>query len=203
MSHQAGKETRRKTRPIVLLVAIAVLAFGGGMLVSRLGGDDVAAPPASSAATVTPTSEPSIESPTDPPTTAAPEAPAVLEDGRHFVRPASVEGTGGDATLTFDLAYFLTGAEAEAAAAEDGSEVANDYYIVNDNPKERTIGMADAVDVRFIPTSMCCDLQPGDISAWSDAVNGTVMSEYAGTDAWWWITVQGGEVAAVEQQYLP
>jgi len=114
---------------------------------------------------------------------------------------------GGGSALVLDLAYFLTGDEANEAAAEDDVDtpVPNGYYIVNDNPKLRTVPIADDATVRYIPADPCCEPQPWDLSAWMDAVNGEVMTDMMGemSTTWWWVTVRDGSIVAIEQQYLP
>jgi quinol-cytochrome oxidoreductase complex cytochrome b subunit len=112
--------------------------------------------------------------------------------------------TGGS-TLTFDVARFLTGkAAADAATAHgDESPPPNDYYIVNDVKKLSTYLVSTSVVVRYIPMTACCNLKPGNFSAWSEAVNGTAMTDYPGKNAPWWITIKGGSVVKIEQQFLP
>ena len=117
------------------------------------------------------------------------ESASRLENGRTSVR--------------FDLAYFYQGERAEREAAERGDEVVSGYYIVNDNPRLRTLFLADEVEVEYIPATQCCELQPGDIDAWVEAVLETNPTDYAGTNAPWWFTVEGGEITRIEQQYLP
>jgi hypothetical protein len=131
--------------------------------------------------------------------------PASLEDGRHFVFVVEAEDKAGDSQLRFDLAYFLTGHEATQAAKDHGDEYPppNDYYIVNDNPKLRWLPASDSVKVTYIPNELCCDLVSGNFDAWAEAVNETNQTDYAGKNAPWWITVSGGQIVKIEQQYLP
>ena len=77
------------------------------------------------------------------------------------------------------------------------------YYIVNDNPRLRTLFLADEVEVEYIPSSRCCELQTGDLDAWVEAVLETNPTDYAGTNVPWWLTVEGGRITRIEQQYLP
>jgi hypothetical protein len=144
-------------------------------------------------------------SPEDSHGTPSAEPDASLEDGRHFVWAVKAEDKAGDSQLRFDLAYFLTGDEATQAAKDHGDEYPppNDYYIVNDNPKLRLLPVSDSVKVKYIPNEMCCDLVAGNFDAWAEAVNETTMTDYAGKNAPWWITVSGGQIVKIEQQYLP
>jgi hypothetical protein len=43
----------------------------------------------------------------------------------------------------------------------------------------------------------------GTFDAWAASIDGTAQTDYAGKDAPWWITVRGGSVVKIEQQYLP
>jgi hypothetical protein len=144
-------------------------------------------------------------SPTPDDTGSPSPEPASLEDGRHFVFAVKAEDKSGDSQLRFDLAYFLTGDEATQAAKDHGDEYPppNDYYIVNDNPKLRWLPVSDSVKVKYIPNELCCDLVSGNFDAWAEAVNETNQTDYAGKNAPWWITVSGGQIVKIEQQYLP
>lgn len=127
-----------------------------------------------------------------------------LEDGHHFVYVKRASTYGGTTRIRFDLAYFYRGERAEREAAERGGEVLNDYYIVNDNPRLRTLLLADEVEVEYIPDSQCCELQPWNINDWLEAIGlSTNPSDYPGKNVPWWFTVEGGEITRIEQQYLP
>ena len=108
----------------------------------------------------------------------------------------------------FDLAYFLTGDEANQAAAEHGDEVPvpNDYYIVNDNPRLRTLDVAPNVEVRVIDWTNCCELVQGEVQPFMDAFatnHHAWDALYKGSEAPYWLTVEGGVVVKIEVQYLP
>lgn len=145
------------------------------------------------------------ESP-EPSETESPTPEAELEDGRHFgsIRSIDVE----DRTMRFDLAYFLTGEEANDAAAEHGDEVPvpNDYYIVNDNPRLRTLPIDPDVEVWVIDWANCCDLVRGGVQPFVDAFQTRHHpwdAMYQGREAPYWITVEDGRVVKIEVQYLP
>ncbi len=128
-----------------------------------------------------------------------------LEDGHHFayVKRAS-RSDNGQTRIRFDLAYFFQGQRAEREAAERGDEVVSGYYIVNDNPRLRTLRLADEVEVEYIPESGCCELQPWDIDSWFEAIGlSTNPGDYPGKNVPWWFTVEGGRITRIEQQYLP
>jgi hypothetical protein len=105
--------------------------------------------------------------------------------------------------VRFDLAYFYVGERAEHEAAEREDEVRNGYYIVNDNDRLRVLPLAGDVEVEYVPTDQCCELQPGNIDAWLESVLETNPTDYDGKNVPWWFTVEGGEITKIEQQWLP
>ena len=159
---------------------------------------------------VTGTAPTGATAPTGPSgTSPEPSLPPELEDGEHFGFIESVDVAGE--TSVFDLAYFLTGEEANQAAAEHGSEtpVPNDYFIVNDNPKLRTLVLAPGVELAMLDWNNCCDeFIDGDLAAFAEAIEAgepvTVDGQlYYGSLSPYWLTVEGGLVTRIEEQYLP
>ncbi len=198
-------ERARLNALIVGAVVLGLLSVGGGALIALFGDDgDRAEPGRSVGSTPTPSDEPSESTEPSEGPQPSPAASPIIEDGHHFVYVedgARLED--GSTTVTFDLAYFYRGDRAAQEAAERGDEVVNDYYIVNDNPKLRTLPLAADVKVAYIPADLCCELQPGNVDAWLEAVLETNPTDYAGTDVPWWFTVRGGEIVRIEQPYLP
>ena len=154
--------------------------------------------------TDTPTEVPTTSSPSPEPSetdTSSPAPPVpVIEDGRHFVFVKRAKG----GNLTFDLAEFYSGEEANEIAQERGDEVPvpNDVYIVNDNPKLRTVPAADA-KISVLDWSSCCDVI---VDLTFDEFAGYVAhptDDFHGTSSPYWIRVKGGEILDVEEQYLP
>ena len=200
-------EARTPTLLIVGAIVLAVLSIAGGAMIA-LSDDERAAetpsPPPERTPSPTPTATPTASEASSPTPTASPTGPAVLADGRHFVYVTDAARLeDGSATVTFNLAEFYRGERAEAEAAERGDEVVNDYYIVNENPRLRTIPLADVVAVRYIPVERCCELQDGDIDAWLESIIETNPTDYPGKDAAWWFRVDAGLVTRIEQQFLP
>lgn len=200
----------RSNRPRIVagLVLVGVLAFAGGMLLANAGngGDDRAttspsrptrSPSAaeSDSPSASPTAEPSTE----------PTGSPVLDDGRHFVFVKELPGVPPD-RMTFDLAEFLTGDAAAEAAAEHGDESPppNDYYIVNDNPRLRTLPIGPDAELRILDWADCCSsFVIGDLGLLADA---SVHADPTGTyrpGSPFWITVEGGDIVTIEEQYLP
>ena len=171
--------------------------------------------PPSSSSSATPVTESPSPTETSPPSptptespspSASPSASPVLEDGRHFVFIKSMDVSTDPATMVFDLGYFLTGDAANEAAAAHGDEtpVPNDYYIVNDNPLLRTLPIAPDVDVQVIDWMNCCELVNGTFTSFADAVaKNHPKGSYHGRLSPYWITVEGGVIVKIEEQYLP
>jgi hypothetical protein len=134
---------------------------------------------------------------------------AELEDGEHFGFVEEIDPASG--TLVFDLAYFLTGEAANEAATEHGDEVPvpNDYYIVNDNDRLRTLTLADDIELSLLDWNRCCEeFFEGDLETFARAIDdGMVESDdgfvYQGSLSQYWLTVEDGEIVRIEEQYLP
>lgn len=135
---------------------------------------------------------------------------AALEDGRHFgyIHSVDVEGR----TVEFDLAYWLSGEEANQAYQEatgDTGPVPNDHFVVNDNPRLRTLPLAQDLRLRLLDWNRCCDtFFDGDLALFAQAVasqrdiTDDVGRIYSGVSQWW-ITVENGVVTEIEEQYSP
>ena len=187
-------------------IAVASLAVAAMITVSCGSADEGTLVSPSPAATAEPgvTLPPSLtKAPTtEPPTTAA------LDDGRHF---GYVKGMDASAkTLVFDLAYFLSGEEANKAAAEDGvieagETVDNDYYIRNQNTRLRTVPYASSVKITLVNWPDCCSNPvDGDVSKFVASFQPSGKDDlYMGPDSQYWLTVQDGTVVQIEEQYLP
>jgi hypothetical protein len=131
-----------------------------------------------------------------------------LANGRHFgfVRSVDVEGRA----IEFDLAYFLTGEEADRAYQDRGGEgpVPNDYFVVNDNPRLRTLPLAPDLRLLLVDWMRCCELMfAGDLEPFARAIelgDDVVVGDliYRGNSSWW-ITVRDGLVVRIEEQYAP
>lgn len=139
----------------------------------------------------------------------SPSAAPSLEDGRHFGYVRSVDPAAG--TIEFDLAYFLSGKEADRAYQEatgDTGHVPNDHFVVNDNPMLRTLTFSPDLRLRLLDWNHCCEtFFDGDLSLFAQAIaqqadvfDGALI--YRGQSQWW-ITVKDGVVTEIEEQYSP
>jgi hypothetical protein len=195
---------QRRTAIVAGAVVLGLLSVVAGALIALSDDDSDRATTPSASASATQQQPLPSESPS--PSSSPSPKPAEIEDGKHFVYVTDAARLqDGSATITFDLAYFLTDGEGEQAAAEHGDEFVNGYYIQNDNPKLRTVPLADDVVVRYIPVDApdATELQRGNLDAWLESILETNQTDYPGTTVPWWITVREGEIVRIAQQYLP
>jgi hypothetical protein len=212
---QAQPPDGRRARRLAVIAGITVIAVGAAVGVVVLGDDGDDASPATT--TTTTTELTTTETPaSDVPTTAgdgaivtpAPgsEAPAapVIEDGRHAVYLTGIDV--GARTIEFDVIQWLTGEDAREAYTADHPEdpgyPPNDYYIVNENPRLRTLTENAGIPVTVLehgftpmsiafedlPAFLAADSIPHDHSLWHNP---------------FWLTVHDNTVAAIEEQYIP
>lgn len=153
--------------------------------------------------------------PDEPMETPLPPDNAPLEDGRHFGFVRAVHPAQG--MIEFDLAYFLTGEEADRAYQEATGEtgpVPNDYYVVNENPRLRKLPFADDLRLRLLDWTDCCDtFFEGEIDPFAEAIEeqtDVLVDDVRGKDSFiyrgvssWWITIEDGVVVEIEEQYTP
>jgi hypothetical protein len=171
----------------VLLLALALVAAGCGG-----GGDENASPE--------PTQTSTLRAP--------PPAPAPAE---HFGYIRSVSTAGPVATLAFDEAQFLTGADAQKAAEDDGvvapgEPVPNDYYIRNPDKTTRTLRIANDARITAKRCRPCRNGQPGELGPFlASFMEGrqTFADPYRGKHSLYWLTIEDGEVVAIDEQYVP
>jgi hypothetical protein len=187
-----------------LIAAVALAACGTSQGASSTGAvPSVQTETATTAAPTMPTTTESVTEPT--PSTPEPE----LEDGRHFGYIKSVDLAPKPATLAFDLAYHLIGEEANREAERRGYEtpVPNDYFIVNDNPKLRTLPLSDDLELRLLDWNHCCEtFFAGDLEQFAASFqreHPLVDSHYRGALSAYEILVRNGVVVAVDERYFP
>ena len=126
-----------------------------------------------------------------------------LADGRHPGYIAAIEppspGVVGHGAIDFDLAVFLTGDAAKAEQKKrhpDNPEVPNDYLIINDNPKLRTLALNKDVAVKLLPAS-------GDPTPVTRPLSELVKVVNSYAEYLYWVTVTDGLVTRIEAQWLP
>ena len=125
----------------------------------------------------------------------------MLAGGRHPVYLKTVDPERR--TITFDLVQFFTDDAAATAAAEDGQESPppNDYYIRNVNSRLRTLPVAaDAPITANTLTAQSSGSATKNVPLTLDELAGYFPASDADP---FWITVDGGQVTRIAQQYLP
>lgn len=153
----ASRDRARDRRRALLLGGTAVLVaiglgVGVGLVAAALGGDEPRT------LTSTPRSTPSVVLPSSPSarpgaTTPAPsptrstDVPASGTDIGYLVAARESSGQGAALSVSFDRVQFLTGEAARSEADKRGDEIENDYYVVNDNSRLRTLVVADGATV--------------------------------------------------------
>jgi hypothetical protein len=188
----------------------ASCAIGITLLALTGCGDGDRGDQTTTAATSTPGATPPPTQSQAPTTSQTPTGTAspspVLEDGRSPVYVTAIDLPGR--TVTFDLIQFLTGQAAQDAWAgdfpEDPDGPPNDYYIVNENSRLRTlpVGSAAATTVIWLgdgadPEKISFDQLPDYFARHPDP---------RGDHLWYapfWLTVDDGQVIAIEEQYIP
>jgi hypothetical protein len=201
----AGDDARRRRNAIIIgAIVLGLLVFGVGYVLGTNGGETDASTTSTSAQ---PTSaEPTGPSPTARPSSSPEPSGEELPDGKYVVQLADLQDQSGQQAIRYDLAYFYTDDEANQVAASRGDEtpVPNGVYIVNDNPKLRFAPLADDFAVRYIPEGSGSETVPSPQDRFLAWLGETEQTDFPPKDiTYWWITIDGGEVTKIEQQYLP
>jgi len=202
--HASTAERRRRNAIVVAAIVVGLLVFVVGyVLGAGGGGTEASGSPSASAATSPPTQSRShAASPSSPPEASGDELP----DGTYFVRLTDLKSGADPLQIRYDLAYFYTGDEANQVAASRGDEtpVPDDVYIVNDNPKLRLAPLAEEFTVRYIPEGTDSVTVPSSQDRFLVWLGETEQTDFPPKSyTYWWITIDGGEVTKIEQQYLP
>lgn len=119
-----------------------------------------------------------------------------LPDGSWF---GYVEATSAG-SVEFDLACWFSGDAANAAALEDGETevpVPNDYYVRNQNRALRSVPVADGAKVVWLEDPDPSRPTTSDYPTWRAVRDGRTYLPGV------WLTVAGGEVTEISEQYVP
>ena len=119
-----------------------------------------------------------------------------LPDGSWFGYVEAVSA----GSVEFDLACWFSGNAANAAALEDGETevpVPNDYYVRNQNRALRSVPVADGATVVWLEDPDPSRPTTSDYPTWRAARDG--RTDLPGV----WLTVAGGEVTEISEQYVP
>jgi hypothetical protein len=174
-------------RPARIIAAVtltaAVVATGSYLALST--NSHRAAAPAAPVAAVPPAS-PATKAPTG-------SEPVVLADGRHPVLLKAIDA--GRGTATFDLVQVFRDEEAAREAAKDHLEADNDSYMRNVNPRLRTLPVGAGATITANQLAGSNQDIPVTLSKLSSLTR-------AGSGVFW-ITVRGGQIVQVAQQWSP
>lgn len=128
--------------------------------------------------------------------------PDAVEDGRYAAYIRKVDTSGR--VVTFDRIEFLTGEaavkawrEANPGSTESGPD--NDYFIVNDNPKLSTMRVAPDAEIIIYDW----DDAGGDQARWPLEKVPNVISADPGWGRPMWLTVKGGLIIRIDEQFIP
>ena len=181
-------------------LSVGVLWVGVAGCTAKSGGQSAATTPPG-AATTPPTTPATGEEGVG---TSAP----VLADGRH---PVYLTGLDlAKRQVTFDLIQFLTGKAAKEAWVkahpEEPDGPPNDYMIINDNPRLRTLPIDASVAVTVVDLSDGVKSVPvalADLPAWLAAHEPVDAGEKRLSYNPWWLTVAQGKVTKIDEQFVP
>lgn len=104
-----------------------------------------------------------------------------LADGRHFGRVTALE-------------------PAEQRLAFDVAELEGDMV---DDPEDAVVELPIAEDVEVRLLDPCCELSDATFEAWLDGFTPDDRSFYTTSLSYYWLTIEDGEVVAVDEQYIP
>lgn len=137
----------------------------------------------------------------------APSSPTKTRPTRQYAFVSKIGKSGSAYTLVADYAEFLTGKAAATAATAHGDESPppNDYYVVNDNPLLRTLPVDSGAKVKLYDKADGTNAADGytvSVATWS-----SLMAPSSSADtlkhAGYWLTLSGGKVTAVQEQWVP
>lgn len=119
-----------------------------------------------------------------------------------------------EGVVSADYVQWLTEEEANIAARDDGAipadeTVPNPFYIRNDNPQIRQLTVSPSAPIVLqacFDPGPCVTTVGVPADQWSDLVGGGEPDDwtwYGGGSLPYWLTVRGGEIVQVVEQYLP
>jgi hypothetical protein len=188
-----GKEPAMRPARIIAAVTLtaAVIATGSYLALSSSSNHGTA--PAAPVAAVPPAS-PAPKAPTGAGGATTSE-PVVLADGRHPVLLKAIDP--GRGTVTFDLIQYFHGDQATIEAAKDHQESPppNDSYSRNVNPRLRTLPVGAGASITANQLAGSNQDIPVTLAKLSSLTR-------AGS-AVFWITVRGGQIVQVAEQWSP
>ena len=203
---------RRRPGPFVLAAAAAALVLLVVLVTRPSEHTVVETGPAAPGTAAPTTAAPPVATAAPPVTTAAAQDARALPPGRHFGFLLAVDGAAR--TIEFDEALWLSGEEGNAAARQRGDlgeddVLPNDFYIVNDDQRRRTLRVGADVTVKVIRQESCCEHTAADFAFLAAAFSSEESLRTlfgAGGSGWvpMWVTIAAaGTVVDIEHQYVP
>ncbi|MCX8007066.1 MAG: hypothetical protein N3B11_03010 [Coriobacteriia bacterium] len=207
-----------KAVAIIAAVAVAAAVLGGAAVWLAMKGRAPQAQQTSqgeATSSIEPTAAPSL-----PQTSTAAEEPTAAPSGTATTTPGSAAGdvvdqptlvvdwnrTGDRIRLTLDYVQVLWGDDANEEAARRGLEtpVPNDYLIVNDNRRLRVFPVRSGIMVHVLYNddgTMSFEGRDITLDEWYARLEGPLADQYS--SSYFLVTVRGGEIVRIAQQYTP
>jgi hypothetical protein len=129
----------------------------------------------------------------------APHADRTLADGTHFGFVTAIDRSA--LSLELDEADLLTGVAATRAATEDGAAVTLGGHYV-DNASTATVEVPFDRGVRIRLLVPCCELHDVALADWLGGFVPDARSFYGTSKSHYDVTVDDGEVIAVEERIV-
>jgi hypothetical protein len=188
-----SKEAAMRSARIIVAAALAVAAIATGSYLALSTTSHRAAAPTAPVASAPPAS-PVVKTPTGVGGATGSE-PVVLADGRHPVLLKAIDP--GRGTVTFDLVQYFRDEAATREAAKDHQESPppNDSYMRNVNPRLRTLPVgADAVVTanQLAGSNENVPVSLGRLASLTRTGGGV-----------FWLTVRGGQIVQIGEQWSP
>ena len=135
----------------------------------------------------------------------APSPPVKAKVERQFTFIKKVSTSGSKKTIVADYAQLLTGDAAAAAATAHGDESPppNDYYIVNDNPKLRTLSVLADAEVKLTTKSDGTTAGPNGYPVSLAEFASLFNSTPAIRSSPYYVTLTDGKVSLISEMYVP
>jgi len=193
------------TRVEAKLAAAEISASAQAERIAQLEATVASATAAAQALESSPTPAPAV-TPTTTPTAAPVPTPGKATREFSFIEKATV--TGSTASVSADYAQYLTGPAAIAAATAHGDESPppNDYYVVNDSTKLRTLPVKAGISVKLVSKpdgTMDVNTYSVPLATWAGYYASPTATTGSITGAGYWLTVKSGVVIGIEEQYVP
>jgi hypothetical protein len=186
-----GKEATMSPARIIAAVTLTAVVIATGSYLALSTNSHRATTPAAPVAAVPP-ANPATKAPAGAGGATSSES-VVLADGRHPVLLKAIDA--GRGSVTFDLVQVFRDEEATREAAKDHLEADNDFYTRNVNPRLRTLPVGAGASItanQLAGSNQDVPVTLAKLSSLTRAGSGV-----------FWITVRGGQIVQVAEQWSP